>query len=224
MYWQSIIKTGLVLLAVTGNIFFLACSQRRVNLSPNPVEIKPGEMETVTATVTVDGDPAANVMVAFATGDQNVATVSPASANTDADGQAQGTVKGESPGNTPLTATVEGASASAAVNVGDQPPCDTHQVVMDNFALGPDTLTIKGCDTVTWSHEQGVVPHTVTSGNVDDGDAGMLFDSRAGNQNARMREPDTFSHTFQDAGTFPYHCVVHGGGSMTGTITVNPNQ
>ncbi len=34
----------------------------------------------------------------------------------------------------------------------------------------------------------------------------------------------SFSHTFDSAGTFPYHCEVHGApnGAMNGTITVSP--
>ncbi|MFH0342584.1 MAG: plastocyanin/azurin family copper-binding protein [Chromatiales bacterium] len=87
----------------------------------------------------------------------------------------------------------------------------------------PPSLTIKRCDTVTWDHQQGTTPHTVTSGDFGAGNAGAQFDSRGGNPAARMPPPTQFSHTFNSAGTFPYHCVVHGGdGGMNGTITVNP--
>ena len=218
-------KTVMGMLAVATVALLLPNCKKQVtvSLAPATIEIKVGETGTVTATVTRDGNPEANLTVAFETADQNVATVSPPSANTSADGEAQATVQGESPGSTTVTATAEGQSASAEVTVSEPQPCVTHTVVLRNFAFNPAALTIDACDVVTWEHQQGNIPHTVTSGNVGDSDAGALFDSRAGEPDARMREPDTFSHVFQDAGTFPYHCVVHGGGSMTGTITVNPN-
>ena len=99
----------------------------------------------------------------------------------------------------------------------------THEVILQNFRFNPDALIINACDTVTWVHQQGNIPHTVTSGNLGDDDAGAIFDSRGGDPDARMRQGDTFSHTFADPETFPYHCVVHANRGMTGTVTVNPN-
>ena len=93
----------------------------------------------------------------------------------------------------------------------------THQITMDNFAFSPATLTIAKCDTVTWLHNQAGEIHTVTS------DAADVFDSRGGNPDARMQQGDSFSHTFNNTGTFIYHCVVHGGAGgagMSGTISV----
>ncbi len=104
-----------------------------------------------------------------------------------------------------------------------EPECATHTVTLQEIAFNPDALTIRACDTVTWQHNDGRIPHTVTSGNVGDPDAGAIFDSRGGDPDARMTQGDTFSHTFDDAGTFAYHCVVHGGRGMTGSVTVNPN-
>ncbi len=56
--------------------------------------------------------------------------------------------------------------------------------------------------TVTWTN-QDPVPHTVTfsgfgSGSLDTG--------------------GTYSHTFSDAGMFPYHCSIHP--SMNGAVVV----
>lgn len=93
-------------------------------------------------------------------------------------------------------------------------------VTLEGFRFNPENLTISVGDTVVWEHRQGDVPHTVTSGEV--GAADGIFDSRDGDPNARMREPDTFQHTFTEPGTFAYHCVVHGGNGMVGTITVEP--
>ena len=107
----------------------------------------------------------------------------------------------------------------------DVPPsqgdtCETHTVTLQGIAFNPASLTIKPCDTVRWQHADGGIPHTVTSGSHGAGDAGSLFDSAGPSGNDRLRNGDTFSHTFSSAGSFPYHCRVHGAG-MTGTITVS---
>lgn len=128
-----------------------------------------------------------------------------------------------------LTVTDDGNPPQSAtqpfkLKVADQGQCASRTVRMENLQFAPEVLPIKPCDIVVWEHRQGSTPHTVTSGGFEAGDAGAQFDSRGGNPAARMREPDTFSHTFNSAGTFPYHCTVHGGdGGMNGTITVSPN-
>jgi plastocyanin len=78
-------------------------------------------------------------------------------------------------------------------------------VTIDNFAFTPAELSITTGTTVTWTNAQGA-PHTVTS------DTGGQFDSGIFNQG------QTFSHTFNDAGEFPYHCNVHP--SMTAVVNV----
>src|SRR5262245_22803294 len=77
----------------------------------------------------------------------------------------------------------------------------------DNF-FSPRNLTIQPGDTVNWVN-QGNNLHTTTS------DAG-LWDSGV------IQKSATFSRTFNDLGSFPYFCTVHGH-SMSGTITVDTN-
>jgi plastocyanin len=66
----------------------------------------------------------------------------------------------------------------------------------------PPTLTIAVGDTVSWVAISG---HTVTS-----------------NTNAWPRATSDFSHTFSQAGEYPYFCEIHAG--MNGTITVQQAQ
>ena len=40
---------------------------------------------------------------------------------------------------------------------------------MDNLQFSPSSLTIKPCEKVTWLHQDGQAPHTVTSGMSSDG-------------------------------------------------------
>lgn len=86
-------------------------------------------------------------------------------------------------------------SASAA---GDE------AIAIQDFAFDPDDLTIPVGTTVTWTNNDGA-PHTVTA---DDGS----FDS------GNLGQGDTFTFTFEEAGTFTYICKIHP--SMTATITV----
>jgi serine protease len=81
--------------------------------------LQPGETTTARATVTLGGTPQAGKAVTFSTANPGVASVSPASAVTDSSGRAQATVRGESQGNTTVTASAEGATAAKPVQVPD---------------------------------------------------------------------------------------------------------
>jgi len=82
-------------------------------------------------------------------------------------------------------------------------------VDISGLAFNPPDLTVSEGDIVTWTNNDGIIPHTSTS---DTGvwDSGILSNGQS------------FSYTFTTAGTYPYHCEVHL--AMTGTITVNPNN
>ncbi len=85
----------------------------------------------------------------------------------------------------------------------------------------PPSVTINTGTTVIWTYNDVAdsADHTVTSGDniayVPDG----VFDSGFGDLLDTLGE--TFQHTFNVAGTFPYHCGVHTD-DMQGTVTVLP--
>ncbi len=79
-------------------------------------------------------------------------------------------------------------------------------VSISNFSFDPASVTIKVGQSVTWTNKDSAA-HTVAS---DAGD--WTSQDIAQNQ--------TFSHTFDQAGTFTYHCSIHP--NMKGTIVVNP--
>ncbi len=94
-----------------------------------------------------------------------------------------------------------GIAQAASVSIGD------------NF-YSPETVTIAVGETVTWTND-GQAPHTVTADNGS-------FDSSPNCPDSIetcMQTGDTFSHTFDSAGTFSYFCKVHGQ-SMSGTVVV----
>jgi len=78
-------------------------------------------------------------------------------------------------------------------------------VSIENFAFGPDVITISVGETVTWTNIESGVGHTTTS---DDG----IWDSKL------LNPGDRFEQTFDQAGNFTYFCSVHP--STTATIMV----
>lgn len=90
-----------------------------VSLKLDSNDLQTGESTTARATVTQNGAPVAGKAVTFSTGNASVASISPGTALTDANGQAQSAVKGQSKGETTVSAAANGATASAPVRVPD---------------------------------------------------------------------------------------------------------
>jgi plastocyanin len=80
-----------------------------------------------------------------------------------------------------------------------------------NLVFSPSSVTIHPGDQVRWTFSSA--GHSTTSGSP--GQPNGIWDSGIRNQGA------TFTQTFNNAGTFPYYCVPHGGCcNMVGTVTV----
>ena len=104
-----------------------------------------------------------------------------------------------------LVATVAFLTPAGPVRAHQQ---DTVEVQVVDFAFEPATMTVPVGSTVTWTNS-GSRPHTVTA---DDGS----FDS------GRLDPGEQFSQTFDQAGTFTYHCGFHP--EMQGSIVVTEQQ
>ena len=74
----------------------------------------------------------------------------------------------------------------------------------------PSSVNVGVGETVAWSNDD-TAAHTVTSGTASGGPDGV-FDS------SLFAAGTTFSHTFEEEGTFDYFCMVHPW--MIGTVTV----
>jgi plastocyanin len=86
---------------------------------------------------------------------------------------------------------------------------------MSNVFFFPANITINVGDTVTWTDRQG--NHDTVSG--ASGDANGVWNSN--DQYHRLMTPgETFSHTFNVPGTFPYYCTPHWTFGMIGTVRV----
>lgn len=78
-------------------------------------------------------------------------------------------------------------------------------VTIQNFAFSPASLTIKKGETVTWTNKDSA-PHQIAS------DMAGKF------QGPSISNGQTYSFTFNETGSFPYHCAIHP--MMKATITV----
>ena len=104
-----------------------------------------------------------------------------------------------------LLAACSSPASETTTTVAVPAPGGGTEISIENFAFGPDDLTVSVGDTITWRNDESGVPHTTTA---DDG----LWDS------ATLRPDDTFVFTFTEAGTFTYFCSIHP--AMRATITV----
>jgi plastocyanin len=85
-------------------------------------------------------------------------------------------------------------------------------VVIDTATFAPTELRVSVGETVTWVNHDDFV-HTVTSNPRGKG-GGRGTDTRFDH---RLKGDETFSFTFERAGTFVYHCAIHPG--MRGRIS-----
>src|SRR5919112_6180664 len=81
----------------------------------------------------------------------------------------------------------------------------TMTISIKNFAFNPPNATVAAGTTVTWVNDDQA-PHTATA---NDG----TFDS------GTLQPGQSFSFTFDKAGTYAYHCNIHP--DMTATVTVS---
>ncbi|MGV8084197.1 MAG: cupredoxin family copper-binding protein [Coriobacteriia bacterium] len=77
------------------------------------------------------------------------------------------------------------------------------EVTIVDFAFDPVSIEIEKGESVTWTNEDAE-PHTVS------GDGGI--------DSSELGQGESYTKTFDSAGTFNYHCSLHP--SMTGQVVV----
>lgn len=100
----------------------------------------------------------------------------------------------------------DGDPTNGEMETNGEEPAQEYDVTMESIEFNPGNITIEVGSTVTWTNEDPV-EHTTTADNGE-------WDSDL------MGQGDTFNHTFEEAGTFPYHCIPHQAQGMTGAIIV----
>jgi plastocyanin len=116
-----------------------------------------------------------------------------------------------SPRSSVLLVALVAVAACSGDNNGDggQGPGDTPDgdILVRNNSFTPSGFEVAPGATVVWAWQAGSAIHNVT---FDDGET-------SGNQSS-----GTYERDFAAAGTFPYHCTIHGTATsgMRGVVTV----
>jgi plastocyanin len=100
---------------------------------------------------------------------------------------------------------VPGGGGSAGGGAGGAGGVGKDTVNVGNNFYSPSALTVSVGSTVTWVWEPNDVIHTVTF----DADTTIM---------SAFQSSGTYARTFTAAGTYSYHCSIHGA-AMTGVIT-----
>ncbi len=94
------------------------------------------------------------------------------------------------------------------------PPANTNEVVITNDAFTPQNISVPVNTTVTWTWNTCGTDYYGTPTCVAHD---VLFDDAA---TSGAKSEGTFTRTFATAGTFKYHCSIHGAAVMSGTVVV----
>ena len=107
----------------------------------------------------------------------------------------------------PVTSSsdVRSSDNSQQTDTNNASATDATSIQIENIAFSPETITIKKGTTLTWTNKDSV-GHTVTG---DDGE---------GPDSGPLGQGETYSYTFNEAGSFAYHCKPHP--SMKATVIV----
>lgn len=108
-------------------------------------------------------------------------------------------------GSTSTPANNAGMDHNNTQQSGTPSDVSTNQVAIENFTFTPASITIKKGTSVTWTNKDAT-QHSVI-GDTGNGPSGGL-----------LAQGKTYSFTFNEAGTFSYHCGPHP--NMTGKVTV----
>jgi plastocyanin len=111
---------------------------------------------------------------------------------------------------TPAATTPLATTAPATTPTIPTPP-PAVAVTIQDFAFDPPLVTVPVGTTVTWTNQDSA-PHQIVS------DATPLFSLGALFTSNQLLQGQKFSFTFNNAGTYAYHCGIHL--FMKGTVTV----
>jgi plastocyanin len=96
-------------------------------------------------------------------------------------------------------------------------------VTIQDFSFSPATITVKAGTTVRWVN-RGPSAHTATS-DADAWDSGTLNAPSGGDGYGGGSAGGSFQFTFNQPGTYAYHCALHPPANFpgfTGSVVVNP--
>lgn len=112
------------------------------------------------------------------------------------------------------TSQTQGTSGDSTSNNGASTDAASEglsqAVAIQNSAFSPATITVKKGTTVTWTNQDSMGHNVVADDASNSGGLPTAADL--------LSKGESFSHTFDTAGTFDYHCTPHP--FMKGTVEV----
>jgi amicyanin len=108
-------------------------------------------------------------------------------------------------GDTSSNQTSESTTQPQAPPANDPSPTSADKVNINNLVFSPADITVKKGTTVTWTNSDSVA-HTVTA------------DTGSGPNSQMLENGQSYSFTFNEVGTFSYHCTPHP--QMQGSVKV----
>lgn len=109
--------------------------------------------------------------------------------------------KNTNTGNTSSSQEGNAASGSSDINT----PVVVDKVSINDLSFTPANIKVKKGTTVTWTNNDSTA-HTISQ------------DASGGPDSQNLEPGDTFNFTFNEVGTFGYHCNIHQ--EMHGTVEV----
>ncbi len=106
----------------------------------------------------------------------------------------------DTPSNTPTSSGQDNATSDSSSS-----GTSSATVNITNMLFTPSQVTIQKSDTVTWTNNDSA-DHTVTA------------DTGNGPKSETITPGSTYSYTFDEVGSFQYHCSFHS--AMHGTVVV----
>ena len=127
-----------------------------------------------------------------------------------------------------LAGGLAGCGGSGSADTPDGTQQGNLVEMTDSLVFEPADITVSVGETVTWENV-GSVPHSVTAYEDDLPEGATYFASGGFDSESAAREnyptegaigaDETYEHTFETAGEFPYFCIPHESG-MKGTVVV----
>ena len=152
-----------------------------------------------------------------ATGTGNMTAAGAGNATTTTGNMTSNATTGAMPGNTTTSSTGPTPSTPAPTSATGGGGGNSVEVsipqgasTLTEGAYDPNPVQVSAGGTVTWTNNDAQ-PHTATSGENAAPDG--VFDS------AVLAAHKSFSHTFAEAGEYPYYCMLHP--NMVGTVSVS---
>jgi plastocyanin len=173
-------------------------------LSPEMLEVPPS-LRDVTAATSATTTGGANATTT--TGGANATTTTGGANATTTTGGANATTTGGAPMSNATTGITGATGGEGGVTSVSIVPGSSS---LTTDAYSPNPIQVSVGTTVTWTNDDAQ-PHTATSGQNATPDG--RFDSGI------MAPGATFSHTFTEAGEYPYFCLLHP--NMVGTASVS---